>query len=147
MSEYTPSPYYMLTSGKARPGLYYQPPAKADKEGGLIEPAPIWICDPFETVARSRDGDSGNHGLLLEWQDPDKICHEWLMPFEMLASDGVEIRKIFLSGGLRVSTQRAAKEHLLNYLMTAKPKAVARSVFTIGWNQCVYVLPHMTIGG
>ncbi|MEZ5450317.1 MAG: DUF927 domain-containing protein [Thiolinea sp.] len=147
MSEYTPSPYYMQTGGKGKPGLYYQPPAKKGSDGALEQPAAMWIADPFDVVARSRDGDSGNHGLVIEWQDPDRISHEWVMPFDLLAGDGVEIRKTLMNGGLRISTKKTAKEHLLNYLMEAKPKAVARAVFAIGWNQGAYVLPHQTIGG
>lgn len=150
MSDYKPekpSPYYFNTNrNKGKAGLCYQPPAK--KQGDeFVTQSPVWICDPFDVVARTRDGDSNNHGLLLEWKDPDKQQHEWLMPFELLAGDGVEIRKILLNGGLRISTQKTAKEHLLIYLNEARPAKVARAVFAIGWqDNGVYVLPHVTIG-
>lgn len=140
----------MNTGNKGKRGLFYQPPAKPGGEGGLQESSPVWVCDPFEVVARSRDIDSGNHGLLLEWHDPDRIKHQWVMPFDLLAGDGVEIRKTLLNGGLMVSTKKHAKEHLLGYLMEAKAqvKAVARAVFAVGWQAGgVYVLPDDVIGG
>lgn len=154
MSDYNPkkpSPYYFEKDrNKARPGLYYQPPPQKKGKGEdaqVVYPNPLWISDPFDVVARTRDGDSNNHGLLLEWKDPDKQQHQWLMPFELLAGDGVEIRKILLNGGLRISTKKTAKEHLLTYLNEASPTKVARAVFAIGWQDSgVYVLPHVTIG-
>ncbi len=151
MSDYKPekiSPYYINTNrNKGQAGLFYQPPAKKRGDVFVTQP-PVWICDPFAVVARTRDGDSNNHGLLLSWKDPDRQEHEWLMPFELLGGDGVEIRKVLLNGGLRISIKRNAKEHLLTYLSEARPSKVARSVFTIGWQAGgVYVLPQLTIGG
>lgn len=146
MSEYQPSSYTMKEKGKGKLGLYFQPPAKKQTNDELEAPAPLWICDPFEITARSRDMDSGNHGLVLEWQDPDVVPHQWLMPFELLAGDGVEIRKVLLHGGLRIATKKYAKEHLLSYLNEAMPRRTARSVFAIGWHAGVYVMPQQTIG-
>lgn len=147
MSEYQPSRYKMITSGKQKYGLEYHPPPKKGKDDTWENQEPIWICDPFDITARSRDVDSGNHGLVLEWKDPDLIVHTWVMPFDLLAGDGVEIRKVLLNGGLRISTKKFAKEHLLSYLNEAMPKRTARSVFTIGWHSNVYVMPHGAIGG
>lgn len=146
--EYQPSPFYFNLNGEGRKGLYYQPPAKNSKQGEGEIPAPIWIADVFEVTARSRDADSGNHGLVLEWQDPDKVQHLWLMPFEWLAGDGIEIRKVLLHGGLKINSQKTAKDLLIRYLNEVTPKKVARSVFAIGWQRGgVYVLPSQTIGG
>lgn len=148
MSEYQPSPFYFNLDGEGKKGLYYQPPAKKSKQGETEIPSPVWICSPFDVVARSRDTDSGNHGIILEWRDQDKVRHEWVLPFELLAGDGVEIRKFLMNGGLKISTQRHAKELLTRYLSEVTPKRVARSVFAIGWQPgCVYVLPNQTIGG
>lgn len=147
MSKYIPSKYKMRTTGKGKYGLIYQPPAKKDEDGNFNPVSPVWICDPFEVTARSRDIDSANHGLVLEWEDPDCILHTWVMPFDLLAGDGVEIRKVLLNGGLRISTQKSAKEHLLSYLNESMPKRTARSVFTIGWHSDVYIMPTGSIGG
>lgn len=139
--EYTPSSYYMQkATNQGKPGLYYQPPIQGKDENAKIPPA-IWICDVFDVVARSRDGDSNNHGLVLEWRDLDRVLHEWVMPFELLAGDGAEIRKTLMNGGLKISVKKNAKEHLLSYLLDQKPKKKARAVFAIGWQLGgVYVL-------
>lgn len=140
------SPYFIAEGGDLPAGIYYQPPPK--KQGDeWITPAPLWICEEFNVVARSRDAESGNHGLVLEWKDQDKVRHELVITFDMLTGDGVEVRKLLMNGGLRVSTKKAAKEHLLTYLNETKPKAVARSVFAIGWQSGgAYVLPKQTFG-
>lgn len=150
MSEYKPSHYFMQFGDKSKQGLYYQPPAKKEKGDEWQASAPQWICDPFEVVARSRDTHSHNHGLLLAWVDQDKVAHEWVMPFELLAGDGVEIRKNLLAGGLMISTKRYSKEHLLAYLQesNAHTQATVRTVFAIGWQlNGAYVLPDEVIGG
>lgn len=146
--EYKPSAYYVQNSGDDRQGLYYQPPPQRQaKEAELVLPPPIWICGLLDVVARSRDGDSNNHGLLLEWYDPDQIKHEWVMPFELITGDGVEVRKTLMNGGLRISTKKNAKDHLLTWLSEVEPEAVVRSVFAIGWQDGgVYVLHNQVFG-
>lgn len=139
---------YFISDGRGDlpAGIYYQPPTQ-HKRGEAVVLPPLWICDAFDVVARSRDADSGNHGLLLVWQDMDKVKHELVVTLDMLTGDGQELRKLLMNGGLRVSTQRAAKEKLLAYLLEAKPNKVARSVFAIGWQPGgVYVLPQQTFG-
>lgn len=150
MSEYQPSRYFVQMGGKYKPGLYYQPPAKNQESDASKIPAPLWICDPFEVVARSRDTNSNNHRLLLAWTDRDQVPHEWVMPFELLAGDGVEIRKKLLAGGLMVCTKRYSKEYLLTYLQESNTQiqATVRTVFAIGWQLGgAYVLPDEVIGG
>lgn len=150
MSEYKPSHYFMQLGKKDKRGLYYQPPAKKGEDDEWLAPIPQWICDPFEVVARSRDTHSHNHGLLLAWIDQDQVPHEWVMPFELLAGDGVEIRKNLLAGGLMVSTKKHSKEHLLAYLQesNAHTQATVRTVFAIGWqSNGAYVLPDEVMEG
>lgn len=150
MSEYKPSLYFMQLGNKDKRGLYYQTPAKQGEGDKSQVPPPLWICDPFEVVARSRDTHSHNHGLLLAWADQDQVPHEWVMPFELLAGDGVEIRKNLLAGGLMISTKKYSKEHLLAYLQesNARTQATVRTVFAIGWQSSgAYVLPNEVIEG
>lgn len=157
LSDYQPDPprrkqdkesAYLISDGRGDlpAGVYYQPPAQFKKGEAIVLP-PLWICDAFDVVARSRDADGGNHGFVLSWQDMDKVKHELVVTLDMLTGDGVELRKLLMNGGLRVSTQRAAKEKLLAYLLEVKPAKVARSVFAIGWQPGgVYVLPQQTFG-
>lgn len=150
MSEYKPSHYFMQLGSKGKLGLYYQSSPKRGESDESQAPPPLWICDPFEVVARSRDAHSHNHGLLLAWADQDKVNHEWVMPFELLAGDGVEIRKNLLAGGLMISTKKYSKEHLLAYLQesNASTQETVRTVFAIGWQlNGAYVLPDQVIEG
>jgi len=145
---YRPSPYYIVDSGKGKHGLFYQPAPKKANEGESEMSTAIWISDPLKVVARSRDGDSNNHGLMIQWFDPDGELHEWLMPFELLSGDGAEVRKMLLSGGLKVSNRKVAKDLLLEWLLNEKPETVVRSVFAIGWQDGgVYVLHDQVFGG
>lgn len=141
------SPFFLSVGGDLLAGVYYQPPPKKAGEE-WIEPPPLWICEELDVVARSRDSDSGNHGRVLEWKDADNMRHELVVTLDMLTGDGVEVRKLLMNGGLRVSTKKAAKEQLLAYILDTNPNKVARSVFAIGWQSGgAYVLPTQTFGG
>ncbi|OQX04845.1 MAG: hypothetical protein BWK73_35120 [Thiothrix lacustris] len=141
------SPFFISVGEELPPGIYYQPPPKKSGDD-WIEPPPLWLCEEFGVVARSRDSDSGNHGRVLEWVDVDRVRHELVITLDMLTGDGVEVRKLLMNGGLRVSTKKAAKELLMQYILETNPSKVARSVFAIGWQSGgAYVLPTQTFGG
>lgn len=124
-------------------GLYASPPNDDDP--------PYKICGPFEVVAEGR-GVDGSHGwaLLLRWHNRDEEEVEWLMPREMIAGDGTEVRKRFASGGLDVSGQEAHRRKIREYLSAVKVPARVRIVQQTGWHQPkdggpVFVLPDRVI--
>lgn len=143
------SPYFTMLEGD-RPGVYFQPPptSKKDKDGNeTTAPAnPVWICSPLLVSSRVRDDGSQNHGYLLEWQDADRKPHHWIMPAELLAGDGAEVRRVLLNGGLLIATKKAAREHLLAFIQEEQPEETGLVVFRTGWQGAAFVLPDEVIG-
>lgn len=105
-----------------------------------------YVCAPMLVLAYARDGRNEHYSKLLQFYDPDNQIHHWLMPQELLAGDGTEIRKILLSKGLRLGEDRKAKELLTRYLLSCDPIQRVRSVDRIGWFGQTYVLPDRVLG-
>lgn len=142
------SPYFMMEGDK--PGVYFQSPptVSKDKDGNetTTPSTPLWICSPLGVMARVRDDQGQNHGVLLEWEDQDNKQHRWIMPMELLAGDGAEVRRVLLSGGVKIVTKKAAREHLLTFIQESTPEQVALSVSRTGWQGQAFVLPDEVIG-
>ena len=62
-----------------------------DKDGN--EQTPRWVCSELHVKAMTRNAKSNEWGRLLEWQDADKVRHQWSMPLELLQGDGIELRR------------------------------------------------------
>lgn len=143
------SPYFTILEGEGA-GVYFQPPptAKKDKDGNETSTpsAPVWICSPLSVDSRVRDDQQQNHGYLLNWQDADRKPHSWVMPAELLAGDGAEVRRVLLNGGLLIATKKTAREHLLAYIQESRPDETGLVVFRTGWHGGAYVLPDQVIG-
>jgi len=123
-------------------GVWFHPPAEDPQDA----PKPIWICSKLVVSARTRDSHSENHGRLLEFVDADGVAHRWAMPMEMLAGDGLEVRRRLMSQGLGVAQTRKAREMLGMYLQTQSPSDKALCVDRIGWHDGVFVLPDKVLG-
>lgn len=106
----------------------------------------IFVCAPLCILAYARDDRHENYSKLLKFADPDGKIHQWLMPQELLAGDGSEIRKIFLARGLRIGDDRRAKELLMRYLLSCDPIDRVRTVERTGWHGQSYILPEGPIG-
>ena len=136
-----PDPF--IVSGE---GVHWQ---GFDREGNPTKP--MWLCSRLEVIARTRDADGGEWGLLLCFTDPVGRVREWAMPMRMLSGDGRELRSILYSMGLRISTSPAARNKLTEYLQTRDPDELAVCTDRTGWHPTAegggaYVLPHQTIG-
>jgi putative DNA primase/helicase len=107
---------------------------------------PLWISDPFQVVAQTRDDNGNSWGLLLEWKDHDGQPHTWAMPRELLAGDGAEVRRILSDGGLRMGTGRKQRDQFLTYLNSIRVTARARCVDRRGWHGRTYVAATRTYG-
>ncbi len=105
----------------------------------------VFLCDPLEVLAGSRDFDGDNWGKILRWTDPDGIVHKWPLPLELLAGDGAEIRREFLRQGLNVGTSTFARQQLLTYLQQANPDARVHVVDRVGWHENCFVFPDGAI--
>ncbi len=106
---------------------------------------PLFICSPLTVSAVTRDQYSQNYGRLLEWKDMDNNRHRWAMPMEMLAGDGLELRKVLLAAGLTRIGGGKARNHLITYLSSTPTLACATCVDRIGWHEKSYVLPDTVI--
>jgi putative DNA primase/helicase len=116
---------------------------KVAKETKVIE---VPVSSHLEVVASTRDEKRGNWGKLLSFDDADGNPHEWAMPMEMLADDGVAYRRNLLERGLRVEPTAQARQLLNEYLTKCQPLARAGAVTRIGWHDQIYVLPDRVFG-
>src|SRR3954453_17944694 len=101
----------------------------------------ILVSGPFDIMAESRDETGWSWGVLLRWEDQDGRSRDWAVPRSMLASDGVEIRRAFLDGGLYVGAGMKARNLLTTFLTGVHTDQRARAVSTTGWHGTSYVLP------
>jgi putative DNA primase/helicase len=105
-----------------------------------------FICAPLYVLAYARNDRNENYSKLLEFLDPDGKLHEWLMPQELLAGDGGEVRRTLLSMGLKIGEDKRAKELLTRYLLSCDPIDRVRTIDRTGWHGQFYVLPDGPIG-
>jgi len=115
-----------------------------DHEGN--KRAPVWVCSLLGVVAKTRDGKSGEWGRLLEWFDDDNVRHQWAMPLELLEGDGNDVRRELARMGLRIASNRAARDLLAAYIKIWPVEQRARCVERLGWHGAVFTIPSETIG-
>ena len=106
----------------------------------------MFICSPLRVTAMTRNADGEQWGRLLEFEDPDHRPHHWACPMELLASDGVEFRRVLASMGLIMAGGARARQHLMLYLQSAHVDTRAVCTDRTGWHGGVYVLPDDTLG-
>ncbi|MGC1878876.1 MAG: DUF927 domain-containing protein [Rhabdochlamydiaceae bacterium] len=106
----------------------------------------VFVCAPLHVMAYARDDRNENYSKLLKFLDPDGKEHKWLMPQELLASDGGELRRILLSKGLRLGEDKRAKDLLTRYLLSCDPINRVRTIDRTGWHGQMFVLPEETLG-
>ncbi|WP_042279798.1 DUF927 domain-containing protein [Candidatus Protochlamydia sp. R18] len=59
----------------------------------------IFVCAPMHVLAYARNDCHENYSKQLQFLDPDGKIHDRLLPQELLAGDGSEVRKTLLSMG------------------------------------------------
>jgi putative DNA primase/helicase len=106
----------------------------------------IFVCAPLYVLAYARDDRNENYSKLLKFFDPDGKEHLWLMPQELLASDGGELRKILLSKGLRLGEEKKSKDLLTRYLLSCDPISRVRTIDRTGWYGQMFIFPEETVG-
>ena len=111
-----------------------------------VEPDPRWICSKITVEALTRDRASQSWGRLLQWEDSDKIRHEWSMPMEMLQGDGSEMRRELAGLGVTIAPSKAARDLLTSFLQMYPIDVRARCVDKLGWHDELYVTTKEVIG-
>lgn len=122
-------------------GIYF---TGFDQDGNAK--APLWICAPLHIIAKTRGTKSADWGRLLEWRDPDGRPHRWAVPAELLAGDGLEVRRELMRLGLEVAPSKRARDLLSTYMQVWPVDTRARCVERLGWHGPVFVLPDEAIG-
>jgi uncharacterized protein (DUF927 family) len=126
---------YMRRKG----GIFYSVETK-NADGELVEDW-SFLCSNFTASAMTRDGEGEAWGLVLEIPDADGQVHEYVMPKDALAGDGVEYRRELLSRGLDIAAGRTARAKLHDLLARLRPQVRARCVSRCGWHDRLFVLP------
>jgi uncharacterized protein (DUF927 family) len=105
------------------------------------------ICDRLDILAKTRDVDGNNWGLLVRFKDSDHQHKQWNIPADLLATEGgSEILRTLLNMGLRIEPDRKSKPRLLAYLQSYETTERARLVSLLGWHGTSYLLPDGAIG-
>jgi hypothetical protein len=86
------------------------------------------VCSRLEVTGFARGLRNGNWGIVLKFNDRDRNMHEWVMPMELLASDGTEIRGRLLSMGLEIEPGTPVRHALSRYISLAKSEGRVRLV-------------------
>lgn len=104
----------------------------------------LWVCSPLAVDAMTRSHLGESWGRALSFLDQDGTKKIWAMPMDMLAGDGLELRKELLRRGLRISQNRKARHHLMEYIQSFQTNIRVRCIDRIGWHDNAYVLPKQT---
>lgn len=111
---------------------------------------PVFVCSKIEARAKTRDKNSENWGVLLAFPDDDRKEHVWAMPRSMLAGDGNSIREYLHRHGAHLTTSKAGRDALMNWLTSVAPKESALCVEQVGWHAgkggFAFVLPDEVYG-
>jgi putative DNA primase/helicase len=124
-------------------GLYFEPQDSTDNGN---PPKPEFVCSRIDVVATTRNDQGEDWGRLVQFPDADHNMHRIAMPMEMFAAESTEARATLLRAGLLVGPTRKARERLSQFIQMQIPKARARCVSRVGWNDDMYVLPDETFG-
>ncbi|HOY71083.1 MAG TPA: DUF927 domain-containing protein [Methylotenera sp.] len=100
------------------------------------------VASSIIPIAKTRDEHGKNWGLLLEVANPLGEINEWAMPLDMLSGNGDACRQQLLNFGAKIFNKEAVNQ----FLMAAKPEALALCTEITGWHDNVYILPHKTFG-
>lgn len=100
----------------------------------------VEICSPLLIPTLIRDRTSNNWGKLLVWHDQDHQKHEEIISAELLATNGPELKKLLLSGGLNVRS--GMLNDVFDYIFSANPQKRAILVPMVGWDLDTYILPN-----
>lgn len=111
---------------------------------------PRWVCSRLEILARTRDKNGQNWGLLVEFDDPDGARKRWNIPARCMAGDfGKEVLGPLVDMGLRLAGRRSGRNErndLQAYLQGYDSAERARLVTRLGWHGDAYLLPDQQIG-
>jgi uncharacterized protein (DUF927 family) len=108
------------------------------------------VCSPLEILARTRDAQGHNWGLLVEFDDPDGAKKRWNIPARTMTGDfGKDVLGPLVDMGLRLAGSRSgrnARNDLQSYLGGFDSVQRARLVTRLGWHDSAFLLPGQQVG-
>ncbi|GGL92249.1 hypothetical protein GCM10010099_05450 [Streptomyces cinereus] len=122
-------------------GLYY---VVYDRKGEVIQKT--FICAPLKVIARTRDVNNQNWGILCQWSDLEGIEHTHNILISLLHKDSREYRQPLANNGLNISTAKKSIEYLDGYLNFHPIKKIALCVDKVGWHGNQFVTPNRVFG-
>ena len=131
-----PEGYFLIADGP-RAGLYCVERRRGEEQEVRLGP-PLFIR------GMTRDADSNEWGLWLEWNDPDGKLHQWAMPLELLSRYNSDWHATLVRGGWLGDPRHKSKVAAL--LSMVRPKERVRCVPCVGWHKDAFVLPDVAYG-
>lgn len=119
-------------------GVYYIG-IKNDKDSGAIELPPLWLCDRLEILGRGMD-ESRDFYRVLRWHSRGNH-QERIYAMNLGMVGDKQSWSIFRAGGMAMSPNRRAQEHLASWLQTGGENLLHTITHRGGWNLGAYVLP------
>ena len=104
----------------------------------------VKMCSWVKVDAFTRDVSGNNWGRLLSIRDSDGNHKQFIIPVDLMAGDGNDLRKILLSRGV-IFEPRCSKKNLEAYF-NLDPCERAICVETLGWHENVYIRPDKIYG-
>jgi len=99
---------------------------------------------PLRVLGRTRDEQSKNWGILLEWKDPAGVPHRKALPDEALQKQGTEWAAMLASDGY--SIEPGMHNRFRSFLSGLKTSRFITNTSKVGWYQTCFVLPDVSIG-
>jgi hypothetical protein len=123
------------------------------KEDGLFskeirngEEYDLFVCSHLKITAITRNEDGLEWGRVLAFKDDDGREHQYALPMELMAGDGVVYRERLLSMGLHIGPDARARSRLHEYIQTTTPATCLTSVSRLGWHGRGFVMPDLVYG-
>jgi len=117
-----------------------------DAQGKEVED-PTWICPYLKVTHQVSDKKDGSWSKVFTFYDPNDHLKTVVIPNELLAGDGKELREKLADAGFSVIPQKGFREAFNVYIHFSNPKEFATGVKKVGWcDEGVYVLPDKIYG-
>ena len=104
------------------------------------------ICGPLELIAEARTDGKDGWSKVFKLTNRDGMKIVVTIPSELLAGEGIELRKILYDKGLSVSTNSHARDFLMEYVASTEVQARICKVEKVGWHGNVFVTTNGVIG-
>jgi putative DNA primase/helicase len=120
---------------------------RCDKQGVFLldddKPDEQLTLGACRVLAKTRDTNSENWGVLVEWVNSDGHTRSQAIPRRLFHAQGTELAQLLADGGLDIIPGKEKK--LLTYLARYQPGERLTAATCTGWHGVSFVLPSETI--